>query len=74
MTKPIRVEDDPRLRISDSDRRANFDLMLRLNALYVSSQDSRKALTKITDEAKAEVAKLDPEMVAAITQRAIDGG
>ena len=67
MTKPITVEDDPRLKISDADRRASFEIQSHLNELYASLQEARKAITRITDQAKGiKASETDKEPPAAL--------
>ncbi len=65
MTKPITVEDDPRLRISDRDRKASYTLLLRLSQLNGSAQEAQRALAKSRSELRGvesqEAYKTAPE-------------
>jgi photosystem II stability/assembly factor-like uncharacterized protein len=67
MEKPLVVEDDPRLRISDADRRANYDLLVTLNGLYATTQEARRALERTTEQVKGvRAAEGDKEPPAAL--------
>ncbi len=48
--KEIRVEDDPRVRISDHDRRALYELQLRLMNLSQLYGDARRVMTTLRTE------------------------
>ncbi len=79
-TREIKVEDDPRVHISDRDRRALYDQQLRVMRLSQSYADARRsiatlrmdvaALQKASDKApeavKQALADLDKEIRAAL--------
>jgi hypothetical protein len=46
ITRQIVVDEDPRLRITAADRKAHFEAIMRLNALYTLDRDARSSLDK----------------------------
>jgi hypothetical protein len=67
MEKPLVVEQDPRLRISDADLRASFDLLTTLNGLYATTQEARRTLERTTEQVKGiRAADGDKEPPAAL--------
>jgi photosystem II stability/assembly factor-like uncharacterized protein len=51
-SKNIRVEEDPRLQVSQSDRRAHFDSAMTLSRLYGSADLAREGLEAIQGQLK----------------------
>jgi len=66
-TRLIKVEDDPRIHITERDRKALYDLQLRVVKLSQSYRDARTAITNLRTEltARQKTAETDkaPETV-----------
>jgi photosystem II stability/assembly factor-like uncharacterized protein len=71
----IVVEDDPRITLSDRDRKANYDEAMRLSELYATADTTRRSLarlrsqltetqSKATGETKAQVDALLTQITA----------
>jgi hypothetical protein len=72
-SKKISVEEDPRIQISESDRRAQFDSLLTLSKLYSAADGSQRALADLRTQITQISRSLQNQSVPANVKSGLDG-